>query len=204
MGTSRETIAFIMAEVGAELGCKTRAMFGEYALYFDDKVVGLICDDQLFIKQTKAETELFLSLARGEPYPGAKPQMMVSQLLMDDPGMVAKLIVSTAACLPRPKPKVPRKPTKLRQLRGLGPKSESQLLAAGIDSISRLQALGATAAYRIVERHFVKGVSLNLLYALEGALTDRDWRDVVREDKHRLLTQLDALREKESLGGTSD
>lgn len=31
-----------------------------------------------------------------------------------------------------------------------------------------------------------------MLWAMEGALSDRDWREVVREDKLRLLTELEA------------
>jgi len=31
-----------------------RKMFGEYALYCNGKVIALICDNQLFVKPTKA------------------------------------------------------------------------------------------------------------------------------------------------------
>ena len=32
---------------------RARKMFGEYALYCGDKVVALVCDDQLFVKITE-------------------------------------------------------------------------------------------------------------------------------------------------------
>jgi DNA transformation protein len=36
-------------------------------------------------------------------------------------------------------------------------------------------------------------VSLNLLYALIGAVEDRDWRDVAREDRTAILLRLEDM-----------
>jgi DNA transformation protein len=40
--------------------------------------------------------------------------------------------------------------------------------------------------------------SLNLLWAIEGALTDRDWKEVAKNDRLSLLTQVEIL-EKENM-----
>lgn len=64
------------------------------------------------------------------------------------------------------------------------------LSAAGIDSDEQLRTLGAVPAYLAAKRTGMNA-SLNLLWALEGALTGRDWRVVAREDRTRLLLQLD-------------
>ena len=37
------------------------------------------------------------------------------------------------------------------------------------------------------------GVSLNLLYALIGAMENRDWRRVAREDRTAILLRLDDM-----------
>ena len=42
--------------------------------------------------------------------------------------------------------------------------------------------------------------SLNLLYALEGAIRARHWTRVSRNERTRLLTELEALRELRALG----
>ena len=42
MSTQKETIAFILQILGSE-HFTARAMFGEYALYADGKVVALVC-----------------------------------------------------------------------------------------------------------------------------------------------------------------
>ena len=80
----------------------------------------------------------------------------------------------------------------MTSLRNLGPASRRMLAAAGIASDEHLRALGSVAAYRAVKRSG-GNASLNLLWALEGALTGRDWRVVAREERTRLLLELDDL-----------
>ncbi len=52
MATDPGFAAFVVeqaSDTGANSGdVRVRRMFGEYALYLGDKVVGLLCDDQAF------------------------------------------------------------------------------------------------------------------------------------------------------------
>lgn len=82
----------------------------------------------------------------------------------------------------------------LHDLRGLGPKSLNMLAAAGIRSRADLEQLGSVQAYLRVKAAG-ENASLNLLWALEGALTGEDWRVVAREERTRLLLALDAARD---------
>ena len=86
----------------------------------------------------------------------------------------------------------PPDPTALTALPGLGPKSQAMLVAAGIPDIATLRRLGAPAAYLHVRRNDARA-SLNLLWALESALTGVRWQTVAREERTRLLLALDAL-----------
>lgn len=81
----------------------------------------------------------------------------------------------------------------MSKLQNFGPVSLRMLHAAGIQTEAELRSLGAVAAYVAVKRTG-QNASLNLLWALEGALTDRDWRVVAREDRTRLLLQLDDMK----------
>lgn len=76
-------------------------------------------------------------------------------------------------------------------LNGLGPKSQEMLARAGITSVEQLRALGAVAAYAKT-RASNPGVSINLLWALEGALTGQPWQKVAREERTSLLLALEA------------
>jgi TfoX C-terminal domain/Pathogenicity locus len=71
-------------------------------------------------------------------------------------------------------------------LRNLGPKSQAMLVAIGIDSLAKLRKKGAVATYVAVKRS-TPLASLNLLYALVGAIENVDWLEVKRERKLELL-----------------
>lgn len=87
-------------------------------------------------------------------------------------------------------------------LPNLGPKSQQMLIAAGIHSLEDLQHLGAVAAYLRVKRHS-GNVSLNLLWALEGAITGLHWQEVARDHRTSLLLALDDC-ERAARGGQGD
>ena len=84
----------------------------------------------------------------------------------------------------------------ISKLRNLGRHSQEMLAAAEIATESQLRAKGAAAAFVAVKRAGF-APSLNLLWAIEGALTDRDWREVAKDDRLSLLTQVEIL-EKEN------
>lgn len=78
-------------------------MFGEYAIYCHGKVLGLICDNQVFIKHTPAGDKLLPNAQRLSPYNGAKPYIVLEDL--DNKEFLAGFISSTCEELPLPKPK---------------------------------------------------------------------------------------------------
>ncbi|WP_338846743.1 TfoX/Sxy family protein [Massilia sp. W12] len=84
--------------------------------------------------------------------------------------------------------------SEISALPGLGPKSQQMLAQAGIHSVAQLQTLGAVRAWLQVQTSGQKP-GLNLLWALEGALLGQDWRLVAREQRTRLLLELDRLRQ---------
>jgi DNA transformation protein len=76
-------------------------------------------------------------------------------------------------------------PTSSRELREIGIESHDQLIEVGIEEVTR----------RLLFRFgSEKKISLNYLYALEGAIHDRDWRDITPARKQELKALLDALR----------
>jgi TfoX/Sxy family transcriptional regulator of competence genes len=79
-----------------------RKMFGEYGVYLDSVIVGLICDNQLFIKPTQPGREFIERDGRvkeAPPHPGAKPYFLVDDRLDDAAWLcgLAKLTVANAA-----------------------------------------------------------------------------------------------------------
>ncbi len=105
MSTRKETIDFILEKLGLPKRFSARAMFGEYALYADGKVVGLVCDDQLYVKIAPASAELEKMCEKGEPYPGAKPQYVVEEDLLSKMPELADILLAIAESLLAKKPK---------------------------------------------------------------------------------------------------
>ena len=72
------------------------------------------------------------------------------------------------------------------KLRNIGPKSAAWLRQTGIRTHEDLMAVGALAAFVRVKRAGFKP-SLNLLYALEGALRDCHWQEVPETRRGELV-----------------
>lgn len=81
-------------------------------------------------------------------------------------------------------------PRKIADLPNLGPKSQAMLQSAGLHSVDQIRELGAVASYLAVKK-LNKHASLNLLWALEGAISGRHWQEVAKHDRLHLLTQLE-------------
>jgi DNA transformation protein len=78
----------------------------------------------------------------------------------------------------------------IADLPNFGPKSQQMLAQAGIKTIEQLRELGAVRAFVLVKRAGT-GASLNLLWAIEGALSGRHWQDVAKHDRLSLLLELE-------------
>ena len=77
------------------------------------------------------------------------------------------------------------------KIRNVGPKSAAWLRQVGVRTQDDLTRLGAIEAFMKVKRAGFRP-SLNLLYALEGALADCHWADLPDERKAALLAGAEA------------
>jgi TfoX/Sxy family transcriptional regulator of competence genes len=75
-----------------------KKMFSEYCVYYKDKVVGLVCDDQFLIKKTTAGKEMLPNSEEIPPYKGSKPCILIENL--DDKEILKELILKTYDELP--------------------------------------------------------------------------------------------------------
>ncbi|MEI7621206.1 MAG: TfoX/Sxy family protein [Candidatus Moraniibacteriota bacterium] len=106
MATKQTTVDFILDQLASLSGVRARKMFGEYTLYCEGKVVGLICDDTLFVKITEAGKKFVGEhYQEGYAYKGAKVSMEISGDLLEDHRWLCELILITASELPLPKKK---------------------------------------------------------------------------------------------------
>ncbi|MCB0649097.1 MAG: TfoX/Sxy family protein [Saprospiraceae bacterium] len=81
-----------------------KKMFGEYGIYANEKLFGLICDNQLFIKPTNSGKEFIGNVVEAPPYEGAKPCFLIEEKI-EDSAWLSELVRISVAELPAPKPK---------------------------------------------------------------------------------------------------
>lgn len=77
------------------------------------------------------------------------------------------------------------------KLRNIGPKSAAWLRQVGLRTRADLAAAGTVEAFMRVKRAGFKP-SLNLLYALEGALQDCHWQEVPDARRNELVASAEA------------
>ena len=87
----------------------------------------------------------------------------------------------------------------LADLRNLGEKSAELLREIGIEKPEALSEAGAALAYKILKHRFPKEVTLNFLYAMEGALQNRHWNSFTPEEKEELKAAVEGELETEYL-----
>lgn len=56
MATDNSFMQYVAEQIDLGGRLSYRKMFGEYAVYLDEKVVALVCDNSLFIKPTPAQS----------------------------------------------------------------------------------------------------------------------------------------------------
>ena len=107
MASDRDFVAFVCEQLRGAGQISSKRMFGEAAVYFQDKVVGLVCDNQLFLKATEPGRAMIGVPTEAPPFPGANNWFLMADL--DDPEFLADLIRTTANALPVPKVKTKKK-----------------------------------------------------------------------------------------------
>lgn len=109
MATRRETVEYVLDQLDP-LPVRARSMFGEYALYCDEKTVAFICDDTVFMKPTTVGEELLGPETLAPAYPGSKLYYAVPGDRLENREWLQDLVQRTADVVPLPKPKPKPKP----------------------------------------------------------------------------------------------
>jgi len=95
-----DLVQYIVEQASKAGDVRARKMFGDYALYCNDRVVGLICDDYLYLKPFPQLEPLLHEDDQNmqPPYDGAKPHYVITDV--DDADYVSQLVRTVAQCIP--------------------------------------------------------------------------------------------------------
>ncbi|MBK8780582.1 MAG: TfoX/Sxy family protein [Anaerolineales bacterium] len=102
MSSDENFVKFIADQIENAGVITFKKMFGEYAIYSDGKIAALICDNQLFVKQTESGRAFIGDVVEASPYPGAKLSFLIEDKF-EDKEWLSDLIRITAKELPAPK-----------------------------------------------------------------------------------------------------
>ena len=81
-----------------------KPMMGGYLVYLNGKLIGDICDNELFLKRTSTTDKLLADSELRYPYEGSKTLMHVFDRF-EDTDLIVKLLKGMYAELPDKKPK---------------------------------------------------------------------------------------------------
>ena len=107
MASSTDFVQYITDQCSGAGEITTKKMFGDYGVYCNGKIIGLICDDCFYLKPTDVGRALLRTVDMRPPYEGAKDYFYIADV--DDHDYLATLISETYKVLPEPKPKKKKK-----------------------------------------------------------------------------------------------
>ena len=108
MASDQNFVDFVIEQISNAGTITAKKMFGEYGIYADEKIFGLICDNKLFIKPTSAGREFIGDVVEAPPYEGAKPSFLIEEKI-EDSDWLSELVRVSLKELPAPKPKPKKK-----------------------------------------------------------------------------------------------
>ena len=104
MASDKNFVDFVLEQIKNTGEVNAKKMFGEYGIYADGKLFGLICDNKLFIKPTTSGREFIGNVIEAPPYKGAKPSFLIEDKI-EDSEWLSELARITVKELPDPKSK---------------------------------------------------------------------------------------------------
>ena len=101
MASSKEYLDFVMEQLSGLDEISSRAMMGEYILYYRGRVFGGIYDDRLLVKPVPAAVKMMPDAEMELPYEGAKEMLLVDDV--DNQAFLCRLVDSMWEELPEKK-----------------------------------------------------------------------------------------------------
>ena len=98
MSSHADLVQYIADQCAGAGEIATKKMFGDYGIYCDGKLFGLICDDDFFLKPTDAGRRLLREVDMRPPYHVAKDFFYIADV--DDRDYLVELVRATCGELP--------------------------------------------------------------------------------------------------------
>ena len=104
MASNTDFVQYIADQCAGAGEIVAKKMFGDYGIYCNGKIFGLICDDCFYLKPTEAGRKLLRTVDMRPPYEGAKDYFYIADV--DDRDYLSLLVKETYK---EPEPKSKKK-----------------------------------------------------------------------------------------------
>lgn len=103
MASSSDFVQYIIDQCSGAGEITFKKMMGDYCIYCDGTIFGLVCDNNLYIKPTYQGAAQLKEVVMRSPYPGAKEHFLINDV--DNRDYLTAIIKATIPALPKPKSK---------------------------------------------------------------------------------------------------
>lgn len=103
MASNPDFVQYIADQCGGAGEIMVKKMFGDYGIYCDSIIFGLICDNCFYLKPTEAGRAMLRIVDMRPPYDGAKDYFFIEDV--DDRDYMSELVKTTCKELAIQKPK---------------------------------------------------------------------------------------------------
>ena len=98
MACKKDFVLYIADQCSGAGDITVKKMFGDYAIYCDGKLFGLICDDCFYVKPTVLGRDKLRNVEMRPPYEGAKDYFYIADV--DDRDYISDVVRKTCKELP--------------------------------------------------------------------------------------------------------
>ena len=103
MACNTDFVQYIIDQCSGAGEIVVKKMMGDWCIYCDGILFGLICDNDLYVKVTEAGKAVLKETVMRPPYEGAKAYFFIGDV--DDRDYLTRLVRTTLPALPQPKAK---------------------------------------------------------------------------------------------------
>ena len=97
MASNPDFVQYIADQCAGSGTITVKKMFGDYGIYCNGKIFGLICDNRFYVKPTAAGRALLGTVVLRPPYDGAKDYFWIEDV--DDHQLISSLVKETCKAL---------------------------------------------------------------------------------------------------------
>ncbi|KXF80964.1 TfoX/Sxy family DNA transformation protein [Enterovibrio coralii] len=177
---------------------KSRSMFGGFGIFCNDTMFGLVVHDQLHLRAGQQNEVEFIKLQM-QPYeykkrgfPVVTKYYAIPEMWWEQPEvLMAHAVKALDIAREDQHEKKTAVPARIKDLPNLRLATERMLKKAGIGSVQELQDTGSVGAFQALQRSHNDAVSLEMLWALEGAIEGKHWSVITPARRDELLQHLD-------------